>query len=466
MLIHLGGPAMSLSRTAICCSIVLVAAACASPTAPATAPPNGSGMPTESLAAAASASAAATSPTPEASVEIQPTEAPSVSAEPSPSAAPSPVVLAGFTTIAPTAPAATWKTLRWRKLAADDPLAAVRSVVRFKGGYLAIGKDVGSIVTARTPLWASRDGTTWQPVDPATLGTSTLIIGVAPTVTGLVALTVQAGETICIPSDTVDRGCFKLAGPMQSWTSTDGMSWVAHPGPDFPPAGEGPAPLFAGGSRGLVAVQEIDRTHRLVARSADGTTWTDVHVTFPRNFEIGDLLATPTGFLLVADIPSGADSSQAAIARSVSGRTWSVSRLPYQYSNFESADGALVATHGYIVMGGSGSVPSGPLWWQSADGRTWRGLKTFGPIGLAHGVGEASAIKAPDGDVAGDGARFVALRSSAVPVGWTSSDGRVWVRLALSGSRPDLQTGAIIALPMGVLVSTDTSSWFGDALTK
>src|SRR5664280_2627521 len=78
-----------------------------------------------------------------------PTTAPEVpSAGPSAKVGPLPVA---FTT--PTRPAsATWIGLHWRRLAPDDPLSLVTSVVQWRRGYVAVGWQAEAPLT---PVWTS-----------------------------------------------------------------------------------------------------------------------------------------------------------------------------------------------------------------------------------------------------------------------------------------------------------------------
>jgi hypothetical protein len=142
---------------------------------------------------------------------------------PSPPATATPVVvpaLPGFTTSAPTAPDATWTALTWRKLAADDPLAQVRKVIRWSGGYIALGQDQAAGDTSWTPVWTSNDGVTWTSLDPSIFGSGTIIFYVAQLPSGGVVALTGAGWADGLT--TV---------PAQSWTSSDGLAWTAHPGP-------------------------------------------------------------------------------------------------------------------------------------------------------------------------------------------------------------------------------------------
>jgi hypothetical protein len=78
-------------------------------------------------------------------------------------------------------------------LTSDDPLTLVRSVLRWRGGFIAVGWDGSS-----TPVWTSRDGAHWEPVPfntSTTFWPGLLIVDVAEVRTGLVALTLLAGAT-------------------------------------------------------------------------------------------------------------------------------------------------------------------------------------------------------------------------------------------------------------------------------
>src|SRR5450759_4106092 len=55
-----------------------------------------------------------------------------------------------FTTPQPPPETATWRGIRWRRLASDDPLSLVRSVLRWRGGFIAVGWDAST-----TPIWTS-----------------------------------------------------------------------------------------------------------------------------------------------------------------------------------------------------------------------------------------------------------------------------------------------------------------------
>ena len=179
---------------------------------------------------------------------------PSASSSPSAINATSPVAtptanlvpaLPGFVTSAPTAPDATWTTLTWRKLAGDDPLAQVRKVVRWSGGFIALGRDQTARDTTWTPVWTSTDGMSWAPLDPTIFGSGTIVIDVVELPSGgLVALT-AAGRADGLTTK-----------PMQSWSSGDGLTWNAHPGPDLiPDAGvdSSQRPLLVVGPAGAVA---------------------------------------------------------------------------------------------------------------------------------------------------------------------------------------------------------------------
>ncbi len=120
------------------------------------------------VAAAVVAGCAVEAPTPSPSGPIR---SPFAAPPSSPPASPSTAVVTpqpstepatpAFTTPFPPTASASWTGLRWQRLAAGDPLAQVRSVARWQGGFVAVGKVVGSGTMARTPVWTSRDGASW-----------------------------------------------------------------------------------------------------------------------------------------------------------------------------------------------------------------------------------------------------------------------------------------------------------------
>jgi hypothetical protein len=126
--------------------------------------------------------------------------------------------------------------------------------------------------------------------------------------------------------------------------------------------------------------------------------------------------------MLVGGIHRGDAHGQSVVARSADGRTWAFRGSPISHLyRREEAETLIVGRNGFIAIGGSGLAPSGPLWLQSGNGRTWRGLKTFAPLGMAP-IGEVN-VDAPNGKLGADGIRMIAIRTTKTPIARTSFDG-------------------------------------------
>ncbi|MGH2512552.1 MAG: hypothetical protein ACRDGQ_07690, partial [Candidatus Limnocylindrales bacterium] len=160
--------------------------------------------------------------------------------------------ISDFTTPLPPPATAAWTGLRWHLLATDDPLRLVRSVLRWRGGFIALGRD-GTLNGGSTPVWVSSDGATWTLVpttDSGPFWPGMLVIGLAEGPIGLVALTELPAEDTCdLPACEVYRP------PVVSWTSPDGQGWTPNAAVDLglPDQNTG-APLLAAGPKGLVVV--------------------------------------------------------------------------------------------------------------------------------------------------------------------------------------------------------------------
>jgi len=150
------------------------------------------------------------------------------------------------------------------------------------------------------------------------------------------------------------------------------------------------------------------------------------------------------------------------------GRQWSetptvLPTAPRAGSAVGSAGASLVVGRGGMIAVGRGvTTPGAALWWQSANGRDWRPLPAFPPLGPASCRGEGCSLQ-PDGALVGDGLRMVALRGGADAGTWTSSDGLAWQRLPVTGDLPNDQATQAVLLPGGVLLSDGTTTWFGEA---
>jgi hypothetical protein len=394
----------------------------------------------------------------------RPAASPPAAALHAPSAAPPadarPLPVAFTTPLPPVS--ATWTGLDWRRLAPDDPLSLVTSEVQWRRGSIAVGSVAAP---PATPIWTSADGTHW---DPLISGTSTTfwpglnVLGLAELRTGLVALT----ETLpwcggaCAP---------RYVLPVLAWTSADGRKWT--PNLLLPVewllSPTGAAPLFAVGPAGLVVATSGPSAH--FATSTDGSHWTmSPQGGFPANFALNDLRGTATGYVAVGRWTTSGNDGQAASLWSADGRHWLrvptlLPTSPRPGSDVGStAVSLVVGRNGMVAVGHGGTSSGAALWWQSSDGRRWHPLRTFAPLGPTTCAGNGCSVQ-PSGMLVGDGRRMIALRGGADAGVWTSTDGRTWSRLRLTGDLPGKQATEAALLPGGVIVSDGTTTWFGQA---
>ena len=451
---------MSTRRTIITVSLALLLGGCGS--TPPSAPPS----PVVGPAASASPEASAT-PAPTATAAPSATEAstpsPSVSIAPSPTLAP--VTLPDFTTNAPLGGTLQWTRITWRKLDATDPLSQVRSVVRWKSGYIALGAGVGdtadpaTVTSLRTPIWVSADGVTWKALAPEVFGPATVIIGVGELPGGLAALTLQSGANVhCSPGDTVGIGCFEPGGPVQSWTSSDGLMWAAHPGPD------GASAFFGSNGKTLFAMDYAPGGFK-IALSSDGVTWQAFAKSpLPKAYQSDSpIVVSANGSLLLCggeNLGSSSTGIRASLPRSTDGRHWTSINLPDTTpGESEALDLIYVGEHGMLAWGNTAAIPGDTLWWRSSDGAHWSAVHGYAPLGVIKSG--AGAGHNPDGAMASDGLRIVAYRDGSSPLAWSSFDGASWQRLAMSGTAP--KRAQFFVLPMGILAVSDAGVWFGSA---
>lgn len=383
-------------------------------------------------------------------------------AVPSPAATATPRPLpVGFTTPAPPPATATWTGLRWRRLAPDDPLTLVTSVLRWRGGYVATGW-VDPLDALATALWTSRDGARWEHL-PSGTGTTlwpgAVVLGLVEVPSGLVAVTEQAGDDCPV--------CAPVVPPIVSWTSADGRTWTPHALPaDWLAAPTGSALRVAGGPAGILVASGGPAAH--VATSADGALWRYLPAdALPSTFILNDLQGTTEGYV-AAGRWLGDTGGQAASLWSPDGRGWSrtPALLPTSPNLAPGAgstvDTLIAARDGLIAIGHGVVTPGAGLWWQSGDGRHWRSLQGYPPLGAWSPSGEA-VRSGPHGALAEDGRRMVAVRGGPDPVAWSSADGRSWRQVPMAGDIPSAQATQAILLPGGLLLRDGSTTWFGEA---
>jgi len=362
-----------------------------------------------------------------------------------------------FTT-APPPVSDTWAGLEWHRLATDDPLGIVRTMVTSGEDSVAIGDIEG---TTSTTVWASTDRTHWQPLDrgtSASLWSGLTMIGLADVGGRFVAVT------------EMNDYLYRYLPPVVAWTSTDGRSWThATTLPaDALSSPNGSAPLVAVGPDGLVVA-----TSGLGARyatSSDGSDWTLAPPdAFPADFALDDLKGTSTGYVAIGAWVRGG-SAQAAALWSADGRRWpkTPTLLPTSPSGsgsaaFSNAVALMVGDRGMIAVG-IGDASGTTLSWRSVDGRRWQPTQAVPSLG-ATTCGGVDCSLPPNGTLIGDGHRLVAVRAGSDAAAFVSTDGRRWTALTMSGDVPSALAQARL-LPGGVLVSDGTTTWFGQAVSR
>jgi hypothetical protein len=365
-----------------------------------------SAVPSES----ASASAAVSSrPSPS---EVQATPSASDPRLPSDTNVTTPPATPGVSGIAFTTPgvAANWRGFSWSPLASDSPLVSGLQVLPWHGGFVAYG---GLSSGQASDVWFSTDGLTWTPV----LEAPSLVVASGPS--GLVAIASDASS-----AQTV-------------WTSADGAHWINA----GQPQGVGTVTTLGGTSAGFVAaVSSQAGTGKFasgqfgVSYSPDGVHWTPVDVEPNLVWdEYGPLVQAGNGrFFLIGGLPAGATQNQGAFRLlssqqgtpvlwwSDDGRSWrrATGAIGYYGSRID------FGRDGMILHSATRSIPGATALSLSTDGgKTWQAESTFSPLGEAV-CGQGECSPGPDGDIASNGAIFVAVKSDGHA--WTSSNGKSW----------------------------------------
>lgn len=375
---------------------------------------------------------------------------------------------AGFTLPGPPPPTATWMGLRWTRVA-RDPLSLVESVLRWRDGFVAVGRNLTGTTTT-TPVWTSVDGRDWQLLPfntPTTFWPGIVIVGVVEVPAGLVAVT-GLGVNDCQPSQ-----CSRwYAPPFVAWTSSDGTSWSPNAFPDLGPGAAGGRVQLAEGPAGLLAVSAGPGARAAI--STDGVAWTALpDDTLRGDFVIEDLLGTPFGYVAGGRLATGSADGVAATLWSADGRTWSVPEVlpPGPETGSGAAGGPAASTvvslvggrDGIIAVGDRVSVPGDVRWWQSSDGRHWAALERYPPLGPAS-CADPGCERQPAGLLVGDGRRMVAIGGGAGAGSWVSWDGLRWQSLSAEGIQPSGLEAHATILPGGVLLSSGQHTWLGEAI--
>jgi hypothetical protein len=286
----------------------------------------------------------------------------------------------------------------------------------------------------------------------------------------LIALAADPGHADC----PVLEPCLGNLENVRALTSVDRINWHQGSLPDL--AATGPInsePVMAVGPSGLLVATPNGPV--VAALSSDGLSWSLASDSFPAGFEMAGAWGRPDGYAAVGTLTFGTSQKpqyKGLALWSSDGRSWSSSSIDALGARYDivlaasdpgelSSLSELVAGRdGAIAIGHAGGTPGISVWWQSTDGRSWGKVADFRPLGPAL-RDDGSSFGVPDGRIASDGSRMVALRLDDRSAGWTSFDGSTWTPLGFDGQLP--QDGDLLVLPNGVLLFDGESSWFGEA---
>ena len=444
-------------------AILLVA--CASPALPTprpTAPPpipSGQPTPIPSGQPTPSPSGPVTSPTPIPSV-------PDSSGDPSPVPSPTPkpsdapeAPEGGFLTPSPTGFGTTWQSITWRQLDRSDPFVRIRQMLRWQGGYVAVAEpEADSESTSHSPVFVSDDGVAWRPLPADAFGEHAAVVRIVEGRDGLVALTLTGGHQDCEGPEGL--ACWSPAGPLVSWTSTDGESWAPHPIATLDIQRDTIDGLvsvpFVAARDGVVVVAGHQATGYRVVASQDGVSWPIGSI--PSAFSFSAMAAFDNGFVAIGAFRRADGSARAVSYFSVDGNAWTRASMPAPSGlpgDLIGMDELVAGPSGVIATGFTYQTPGKQLWWGSADGSTWTLLDDYPPLGTWHGQEEGDGLYG-NGTLVSDGERFIAYRVHGGVRAWTSTDGATWSPLQVVGSMPqtsgDPDLPFLVVLPVGLMV--------------
>ncbi len=279
--------------------------------------------------------------------------------------------------------------------------------------------------------WTSSDGRSWT---PATVEGVAACPGPARC-PGMAEVAAGVGGFVAIGEELTEA---RHSGMV--WQSPDGRDWrIVGSGPmfDLGPCIEGCTTMtdVAGGPNGFVAIGarvvqtrpgkvEGVRVDDLAWFSPDGLTWepvsADPFVVAGSSVELAGIASGPAGFAIAGSITKtgGAEGSERPMFwTSADGRTWTRISPTGPRPGVVPAT-VVAASPGYVAVGGCRDGTCAVAW-TSPDGTTW----TPHPIDPSEsppvpGAGEAAAS---------DGERVIAFSATGTTV-WSSDDGVEWQR--------------------------------------
>ncbi len=303
---------------------------------------------------------------------------------------------------------------------------------------------------------------------PGTFGPSTAVVSVAATRDGVVALTLTLVGTCDDPPDVLE--CHTLAGPLQSWTSTDGVAWTPHPVTGVK------LPAEMSGNDGDYPVLEPAVAPLLIVRadggwpavSDDGIAWgSPASGGLPKGWRASGATAFAGTYLGI-----GSGTGGAYVVSSADGRHWTSTAWRPRCGTPDVSRSMLeplAAGAGGLIGQGFEDLAGGNIqWvWCASGGRVWQPLDGYPPVGASKLKDECRDV-CPNGILVADGQRFVAYRGLGRQAAWASVDGRNWDQLAVAGTPP---TGWVDGtypftmnlLPIGLLAQDGSSgsAWLG-----